>query len=224
MKPFSSEKGLAARVVEHLRVEGWTVYQEVHDGSSTCDIVGVRGPLVWAIETKLQFGCAVLEQANGWLSCANLVSVATPPAKTSHVLREYAAWKGIGWLLVTSNRVEEDYRLTPAIRRIRDHEWSLRKHLRPEQQTAVAAGGNEGGYWTDFKDTCRKVATLVAQQPGISLRELVERTKHHYRTNAIARSSIVHWAERGKIAGVELRREGKALRLYPPGAPTEERT
>jgi hypothetical protein len=219
MSLFSSESGLARVLVAWLRSEGWTVYQEVHDGSSTCDVVATRGPLTWAIETKLQFGTSVIGQAAGWLWRANLVSVATPVSRPHWVLESYCKDNGIGWLQVTGGDgygrpVREQ--LDAKLMRVREHTRSLRAHLRAEQITGVEAGGNGGGFWTPFKDTCRTVGRLVAERPGMTIKELISQLgRGHYSSPTSARNSIYHWASKGKIPGVVLRSEGKAAKLYP---------
>jgi hypothetical protein len=211
---FGSETELARVLVGWLKLEGWDVYQEVHMKGATCDVVATRGPLIWAIETKLQFGCSVLEQAAGWLTRANLVSVATPPSRPSHVLTEYARDRGIGWLQITS-RVQDWPGLEPALHRVCDRAQGLREWLRPQQQSGVPAG-SQGGYFTPFKDTCEKVAAKVRERPGLTLKELLtDLGRMHYASAPTARSSIAYWARKGQIAGVELRQEGRRLRLYP---------
>lgn len=218
---FPTESALAAVVVKWLVTQGWEVYQEV-DAGGVCDIVGVRGPVLWAIETKLQFGSAVLEQASNWLGSAHLVSVATPFSRSRRgPLVDWCDWKGVGWLIVTpevwsgvGRAIEE--RLQPALRRKIGNR--LRKALREEQKTECAAGGAGGGHFTAFRGTCREVAKAVREKPGITIKELVDGITHHYASKSSARSSLVYWIERGKVAGVRVDREGKALRLYPAEA------
>lgn len=217
MKAFSTETAVARILVGWLRGEGWTVYQEVHDGSSTCDVVATRGPLTWAIETKLQFGVAVIGQAAGWLWRANLVSVATPVSRPHWVLEHYCKDNGIGWLHI-SPMAEYPVReqLDAKLVRVRENSRSVRSLLRPEQLTGVEAGGNGGGYYTPFKDTCSKVARMVHEHPGLTVRELIDRLgRGHYSSPTSARTGIYHWASKGMIPGVALRVEGKAAKLFP---------
>jgi hypothetical protein len=217
MSLFSSETGLARVLVAWLRSEGWTVYQEVHDGSSTCDVVATRGPLTWAIETKLQFGTSVIGQAAGWLWRANLVSVATPVSRPHWVLESYCKDNGIGWLHVRAmeaNPVREQ--LDARLMRVRENSRSLRAFLHPAQLTGIEAGGNGGGFHTPFKDTCRKVAQMVADHPGLTIKQLIDKFgRGHYSSPTSARNGIYHWASKGKIPGVALRCDGKAATLHP---------
>ena len=219
MKPFASEAALAAVVVNWLRDQDWTVYQEVYRLGSVCDIVAARGPLLWAIETKLAFGVSVLDQAQFWLLKAHLVSVATP--WTSHhmggMLGDWCDGKGIGILQVSRQQEVHERKAAQLRRRIMT---DLRAALRPEQLSAVA-GTAGGGHWTPFKETCRSVEQAVAARPGFTLKELMDSVRTHYSSRTVARAGIVRWIEGGKI-GVRIEREGKTIRLYPPALPATE--
>jgi hypothetical protein len=211
--PPATEASIAALVVAWLRDQRFEVYQEVHVHGRTCDIVATRGPLLWAIETKMQYGVAVLDQADYWRGRANLVSVATPPSmRCSPVLDYFADQHGIGRLTVDQYEIVRE-RCHP--RFDRKVAASLRNHLREEQKTLVAAGTNRGGYFTPFKETCMQVARMVRQQPGITLGELLADGHFHYASKASARTGIAKWAEEGAIEGVRVEREGRAIRLYP---------
>lgn len=215
-----TEVELAARVVAHIAEQGFEVYQEVTGGSGgpACDIVGKRGPLLWAIECKEKMGAAVLEQAGGWVGQAHLVSVATMPSVRGHsrVFGYFMKGHGIGWLDVRDDIHE---RIEPRLhRRIRTDKGSLSMLLREEHKTFLAAGTASGRRWTPFMQTCRSVAEAVRLAPGITLKELVAPGAYHYANRGSAVSGIAHWVAEGKIAGVRLERDGKKFRLYPTEA------
>ena len=86
--------------------------------------------------------------------------------------------------------------------------------LRPEHK-AELAGTNHGGYWTPCKETLREVSAFVASHPGSTLREVVESVKSHYANKRTFSQSIPWMLKKGLLKGVEMRRDGKALRLYP---------
>lgn len=109
----------------------------------------------------------------------------------------------------------------------------LRRWLCEEQKTFLAAGSPCGGGWTPFKDTCRNLAQFVREHPGCTLKEAIggrpavlgegdtphchpaaPGIRHHYRTEATAISSLRTWIQEGKVSGVRLVLEGRALRLY----------
>lgn len=207
---------LAARVVAYLGEQGFEVYQEVTGGGCACDIVGKRGPVLWAIECKQSMGAAVLEQAGGWVGQAHMVSVATLPSPrgNSPVFHYYLRGHGIGWLNVSEYDVRE--RVAPSLRRrIRTDKGSLVTLLREEHKTYLAAGTSSGTRYTPFRDTCHRVAEAVKLTPGITLKELLTPGAFHYANRASAASGIAHWIGKGVIAGVRVERDGKVLRLYP---------
>jgi hypothetical protein len=111
---------------------------------------------------------------------------------------------------------------------------ALRRWLCEEQKTYLAAGSPCGGGWTPFKDTCRNLLDFVRAHPGCTIKEaiggrpavLVEGDivhcnpaapgiRHHYRTEATAISSLRTWIREGKVPGMRLEQDGRALRLYP---------
>jgi hypothetical protein len=219
---FDSETALAAVVVACLEHEGWDVFQEVESPAGLCDLVAVRGSLVWSVETKLAFGTAVVEQAHGRLRFAHLVSVATPRRRGSPVLEDYCRWQGIGWLQV-DDPVALDRRppeacvsevIAPGLhRRI---EGALRAALRPEHKVMARAGTNRGGYFTRFKDTCSKVTAYVRAHPGTTFKGLLDGIETHYAHKGSARAHLAHWVEAGKVEGVRIERDrAHGLRLWP---------
>jgi hypothetical protein len=221
---FKTEAELAAQVVEWLTDQGWDVYQEVQirgDGS-TADIVATQGPLTWVIECKLSMSLDLMAQAIDWKRDAQRISVATPGKKhepwtkrrafVSKVLGSY----GIGWIRVTP---EPQYGppcvevLQPELnRRVKER---FREHLREEHKTFAKAGNAEGKRWTPFQSTCESLVRYVRRNPGRTLKDIVDGVDHHYASSSSAKQSLSHWIRKGVIKGVELRREGRVLRVYP---------
>lgn len=242
MKPRLAEVDVAAPVVAWLRAGGWDVYQEVRNGKGgerSCDIVATRGPLVWVVEAKVRLNVEVLEQAQWWRQYAHYASVAVPHAYLMPMGQAYIhlvrAW-GLG---VFGVRPKEALYGVPMVDKLVDHlQFSpalnrkamaprLRGWLCEEQKTYLAAGSPCGGGWTPFKDTCRALAQVVRAHPGCTLKEAIggrattlldagfAGIKHHYRTEATAVSSLRTWIQEGKVPGVRLEQEGRALRLHP---------
>ena len=61
---IATEAALAEIVTTWLRADGWRTYHEVElPRGGRADIIGVRRGLVWIVETKLQAGLDVLDQA-----------------------------------------------------------------------------------------------------------------------------------------------------------------
>ncbi len=206
-----SEVELAAHVVAWLSGRGWCVHQEVEmgRGGPRCDLVAVRGKLLWAIECKTGVGLAVLEQAHQWLPHAHRVSVATRRTRNpfaARVLRDY----GVGWLAVAPSG-----RVRPVVapserRRISDR---LIGSLVDEQRTFAPAGNARARFWSPWKATVAEVQAFAAAHPSASFADLVRGIRHHYRTAATARSCLRRHIEDGLVPGVRLARDGGRLRI-----------
>ena len=206
-----SEQELAQAVVAWLAGRGWTVYQEVEvsRGGRRCDVVAVRGDLLWAIECKTSIGFAVLEQAHGWLRHAQRVSAATGRSRSAfaaQVARDY----GIGWLVVGARRRVRE-RVPPAERaRVSQR---LRRRLVEEQRTFAPAGNARAQFWSPWKATVLEVQAWAAAHPGGTFAEMVSQVRHHYRTAATARSCLRQHISDGLVPGVRLERDGRRLVL-----------
>ncbi len=204
-----SEVELAAHVVAWLRGRGWTVHQEVEmgRGGPRCDLVAVRGKLLWAIECKTGVGLAVLEQAHQWLPHAHRVSVATRRSRNAfavRVLRDY----GIGWLAVAGPA-----RIRPVVapaerRRISE---KLVRSLADEQRSFAPAGNARARFWSPWKATVAEVQAWSAAHPTAPFADLLRAIRHHYRTAATARSCLRRHIEDGLVPGVRLERDGRRL-------------
>lgn len=207
---FRSEQQLAAVVVAWLQAAGWEVYQEVSSLEGVADIVATQGGLVWVIEAKLTTGLDVLEQAARWKPWAHQASIATPTR--NRFAYQVARKLGVGALLVGPGDIEEAVE-APLFRRAQADK--LRATLHEEHKTFAPAGNATGARSTSFGRTCRAVASYVQRNPGVSLKQLLDEVETHYTSKSSARASLARWIDAGKVAGVRLERDGKALRLLP---------
>lgn len=201
------ERDLGPPVLAYLEGMQWDCYQEVPGpGGGVADIVCVNGKLVAVVELKTGLGFDVLSQAMGWLPWAHWVWVAVPAERVGttarHLARSVCASFGVGVLELQHQRVIE--MTAPAIQRRADVA-KFRDRLRPEHKTFAPAGTNSGKAWTPFQETCKSVRTFLAAQGGAAeLSAVVKGVKHHYASSSSARASLVQWAERGKIPGIEV--------------------
>lgn len=219
------ETAVAAPVVAWLDGMWDDVYQEIKADGYIADIVATRrykhALLVAVIEAKTRLNFDVIAQALRWKWCANYAWVATPGLHGRPRDAAILALRslGLGWLTVSpypAPLVQEA--VAPALRRRVTPEIMLAA-LRPEQKTYVPAGSPGGKSWTPWRATCHAVAEMVRQHPeGIPLRDVINRTDHHYSRSSVARACIARDAELGRIEGVELRRIGYAVTLHAKGA------
>jgi hypothetical protein len=218
-----TEAGIAAAVVQWLGDNGWDVYQEVQPRpyGRCADIVATAGSLLWIIECKTSLGLAVMGQALLWHGWAHRVSVATPRPQRRTAASGYAnkclKRDGTGLLCVmryglSDTQVSE--RVKPALRRATPMASTLRQTLSAEHKTFAAAGNAEGRRWTPFRRTVALVLSHVKQNPGSTMREIIDAVEHHYCSDASARSCIARLTQDGVIAGLRAEHDGKVLRFY----------
>lgn len=201
------ETAVAAPVVEWLTDLGWEVYQEVDAFGPRADIVGVRGPLVWVVEAKTSLSLKLLDQACGWLSQANYVSVVVPERhRWNRFVGMFMRDHGIGEFRIEGdggkwNPFRAVDHLDPVFHR-RVDQSIIRRALHPEQKAQIA-GSAGGGYTTPFSRTCDNVRRWMREHPRSTLKEVIDGVEHHYANPASAVNSLRHWIISGKVQGVK---------------------
>lgn len=215
----ASEQDIAAVLVNFLSSDGWDVYQEVpsRDGAAA-DIVAVRDGCVMVVEVKTTFGLRVMEQAALWRGAAHYVCVFVP-GRPNRFGEGLLRGLGIGaYALIGDGEVV--MAVTPRLDRAAHASATrLRSRLAPQHKTAALAGTNGGGRWTPFRATCEALKLEVARHPeGIKPKLAVAGLKHHYRSDALAATSMARWALKGMVPGVVVRKVENRVLLFPGGA------
>jgi hypothetical protein len=181
--------------------------------------------VLWIIECKKSLGLEVLDQLIYWQrrGFAHYFSAATflkrAPGGRSFGNTIHSETVGFmmdhfdfGWLgvhpehlSVERNREAGLHRLPPS--------WlgTMGSYLHPDQQTRLGAGSTGGNMSTPFQRTCDRLRELVLEHGQIAPKEAIAQMDHHYQTESSARSSLIVWAAKGKIRGVRLKREGRAV-------------
>ena len=220
------ETELAKSVIVWLKAQHWEVYQEVQPTSCArvADIVAVSGRLVWIIECKTSLSLALLEQSIEWRGYAHYISVAVPYPKRSCAghrvadmfLRQHGIGKietgKYGWS--SSGGVDQDIPARLNRKLVRD----IKKDLCEKHKTYAEAGNADGRRWTPFKNTVNELNAVVRDNPGICLKDAIDKTRHHYASDSGARASISQYLQTPNqtiIPGVMCKKEGRFLRLYP---------
>ena len=213
-----AETDVAQAVSQYLLDLGWDVYPEVQVRSyeNRADLVGLlRDPTrTWVVCCKTSMGLAVCEQAAAWIGFANYVSVAYHSGKVGRFLTNALKEQGIGALLVRPLWGDDDELdvaevISPALnRRVYD---KLSAAL-CEGHKIRGVAGSKHDYHTPFRETIDELRRVVANQPGLTLREAVAILRHHYASDSTAISCLSKWIREGKVTS--LRVEGKPLRLY----------
>lgn len=218
---FLKETELAKKIIEHLTLNKWDVYQEVQpqNGGGIADIVGVCGRLVWVVECKTTLSLALLEQAMMWRGDANYISIAVPESKRhsrgESAAKVFLSKLGIGMFRVASYYKSPSQVVAPKLQRKRSDR--IIKCLTDHHKTFAEAGNADGKRWTPFKNTCHELRRFITDHPGACLKDAMDNIKHHYSSDSTARASVSQLLrERPElIPGVRIDRDGKFLRLYP---------
>ncbi len=213
-----SETDVAAHVVDYLERDQWEVYQEVQPKGAgrVADIVATRASIVRIVEVKTSYTAAVVGQAERWRGWAHLVSIAVPHAGRSApgraVLDRYIRSAGIGRLSVLKLTGATELVRAALVRNV-PHLEKLRSRLTEEQRAFGAkAGTSSGRRWTPFQETLRDLRRIVKEEPGIAAADAMRKLRHHYSSDAAARSALVRWVRDGVVDG--LRVEGRPLAFF----------
>ena len=209
-----AESDHAKRIVEYLMKMGWDVYQEVRAGHlcPRADIVAIqqlgKAKLSWIIETKTSFSISVIEQALYWRDNHSSNYVSISPAKIGNkVHRMIRLLNNYGIGVFMSNPV------LPKYYRINRH-FSIERYLHEEQKNYLTAGSPGGGYYTQFRETKNNIENYVKNNPGCTLKEAIDNTKHHYTSDKIAIARIYHWMRCNVNKTIGLQRSGKTFKLF----------
>ena len=189
------EKELAKPVVEWLEAQHWEVYQEVRftPQGGIADICAVRDNKLWILETKTSLTFTVLEQASNWRS--HFRSIAVPYARHNRDSRKFVydiayRYLKLGVISVFMGNVVEE-KPAPLMRDYHRYAKSMMKRLLPEHKHYCEAGAANGGYYTPYRATMDQVKRYIQQNPGCSLKEIMDGIdRHHYSNDKTARSCI----------------------------------
>lgn len=190
-------------------------------GAGGLDILCRRGPVLYAIECKLQFNDKLIEQALHWRRYAHYVSVASN-ARPSFFKETVCERFGLGVLHVDSQETHRgvyesvfDSRRPEFRRKVAP---GLRDHLnRFHIEGMCDAGSAAGSRATPFRSTVVKLKALVEKQGrrGIGLYEAVDMIDHHWSKPRTAYASVRGYIEKGVIMGLRVEGSGKDARLFP---------
>lgn len=209
---FDKEEDLARVIVSSYESNEYQVYKEVCSyggGSARLDILCVKGNESIAIETKLNVGLKVIEQAYGWLGCANKVYFAIPYKKKNdlYFAKEVCLNFGIGIMLVQPWDGKIVEWLTASV-----CEEPVLPKLYEEQKDSVA-GNAHGDFITPFRITRMKLVEFVRSNPGCTLSDAIRGIKHHYEHESSAKSNIRKLIMTGVISELKIEKLGNNTKL-----------
>ncbi len=204
---IESEAALAEIVTTWLRADGWRTYHEVElPRGGRADIIATRRGLVWIVETKLQAGLEVLDQAlDRQRAGAHGALVAVPGGPAALRLAAIAGRLGVGVIAVEEGTYYDGHLRTAQTglhavlkvwpgfaRQARVAELTAR--LRPEYERQAAGTTGATARWTPFKAAVKSVVLALLEAPG-----------HRLLVDQLALADAVREYKRGFVAA-QLRR------------------
>ena len=222
-KQDTPEERLAAAVSSWLIGEGWEVYPEVQlcRGGDRADLVAVKPEIkvAWVIACKTSFGFSVLEQAWGWRTYANWVSVAIPASRWVGQKKRGSTYgpvatrclkaEGIGVLRVNA---QSDVTNDIHARFNRPRSTALiRACVAEHQQMGIA--GSKNSYYTPFRATRAAAERFVADHPHCTAKELLAGVDYHWRTENTARTCVLKYIARGVFGRIVVVPGSKPFKL-----------
>jgi len=218
-----TESELAEMVTKFLIRNGWDCYFEVQlkRKGPRADIVAMRSGVCLVCEVKKAANMRLFNQAINWTGKANFIYVAHPERSferegirkrfnraEQHLLKYF----GIGRLLIspssngTSKVTETD---APAYHRI--HSKVLVEVL-TEEMKKYKPGLANTGYFTPWRRTMDAAVKFIDDNPGCTMRDIIENIEHHYKFYNTARSCVHRWIQKEMV---KTKKNGKAWRYYP---------
>lgn len=196
-----NEIELAEFVIAYLESSGWDIYQEVqvYGYGGIADIVAVHdGWLIWVIECKKSLTLRVMDQASKWSSHYRSVALLAPKRKNYYesssrdsayrVAKEYYK---IGVMELSKTGELRERIKAPLMRHHHKTSKVILNALVPEHKTFAKAGSHGGSHWTTYKATIRAVEHHIIDNPGCTLKELIEEIgERHYASTQSARSTL----------------------------------
>ena len=86
--------------------------------------------------------------------------------------------------------------------------------LHQDMKKYTPGGKSSDGFSTPWRRTMEAVQEYIAENPGCTIREIIDDVPTHYSTSRTARSSIPAWL-RDERFPIRVETEGKLLRFYP---------
>ena len=221
--------------------EGWKMYAEVSTYFGDIDLVGERHGVLWGIECKMQLNEKLCYQAVSRKKYLHHVSVAVPTDRANNeIYQEFLEKRGIGILEVhppytdefkqmadtdarrnnlEASRVKEV--IAPSLQFANQRERELRvakiremkKDLTPWHLETVP-GAPSGGQLSPFKLTMLRVHQLLLSDGPMTVKDIVENVRYHYRTASGARRGIANAFDYPEWSRhfIDIEKDGKTMK------------
>jgi len=232
----ASEVELFQPVEAWLKGIGSIVVPEVEmiSGEARADLVAVVHNRAGVFEGKMSLSADLIRQAYFWQQFASSVTLVLPKPKGGRNLEKRSkflpVFEALGFGLI---HVSLDKHGEPTIDRVLsphiasgDRSEPLMKILAKHLPAKPEAGSSNSQKSTSvYQETIRNLIVCVTNNPGISLKYAVKEIKHHYTSDAKARSDLsAMLRKRGGISGITAKDNHGDLQLDSDIAENKQNT
>lgn len=203
------EHEIAKYVITYFESIRYESYKEVVEtrGSRRADMVFKKNNEIIVVESKLNMGMHVIEQAYNWKSSYNImkayVAIPKPKRKRNYFAEKVCQDYGIG--IIEVDKIGNVYiRLESIVNNNETDDLDITLY---EQQKDSVAGTKGGDYVTPFKLTREKIYKEL-EKGEMKLATLVENIEHHYSNNNSAKKCISEMCKIGVI-NANIKTKGK---------------
>ena len=240
--PKRTEAEIARVVMDSMLEQGWDCYPEVElPYGGRADIVGVRPfpfcpnrQCVHIVECKTSWTLSLLSQGVDRCAFAHYVTLAAPtsytklgyPSTPSAFYMRLCREHGLGLVKFEKSAdlaIDDLKSQAPRLVRHKEHKFlggpaRLIDSLHEDMKRYAPGTQPSAGYSTTFRRTMDRCEKYVRDNPGCTVKEIVQVVEHHYARDAGFKQGILKWL--WKRDGIDARKEGRCIRFYPEGAPS----
>jgi hypothetical protein len=225
------ETELGEQIIEWLEQNRpeWDIFQEIrpskYAGSPVADIVCINkeDDSVWIIELKKNLTLDVVRQACQWDVDYRSIAVIGAKRQTAKYNRRW--WYGnlkhkfdVGSLELDSyGNVREIHKPPDRPERFVGLGTARIIELCRSGVTEglSQAGNSEGGYWTPYKESIKKVKKYIQENPGCGAGDIIKALgKLHYANEHSARTNLVKNLKDVEISWCLIKKKGTYLTFY----------
>ncbi|MDB6096020.1 MAG: hypothetical protein JWM09_298 [Francisellaceae bacterium] len=202
------EKHLGLAVQAWLTLEDWDCFPEaqLRNRGPRADLIAVKYPYVWVIETKLSMSLQVIEQAIRWKTIGAIftsIAVIKPRRKRhqkscwySEFIDRLLRQEGIGLLLIDKWDLSVIEAIEPKLNRYNyQRSLNILNNLHEQMKNYIPGSTAKEGYSTPAKRALNDSLNYIKKMRFCSIDELLINVKTHYRIRSKARKFLLHILE-----------------------------
>ena len=200
-----SETTIAVSVQNWLLSQDFDCFPEaqIRQRGPRADIIAIKGPLMWVIETKLSLNLSVIEQALKWKGLGALytsVAVLKPKRKRQNRFTWYSDFvdrffrqEGLGLILINNDDLSISEVIEPRLHRYNYlRSRKIVKQLDPRMKQYLPGSSGKQGYSSPYQRTIENALKYIQRQNSCSINELLNNIETHFRIRVKARWFLIN--------------------------------